>query len=223
MNWVILALSAGLMSGPDGAADLEASLTVVSDYRSRGLSSSEEGLAVQGEVALTGAGGGYLGAWVSSLEPSGDARSEVNLYAGYGRAMAGFDLDISVTAFAFPGQEDTLYSELVLAASRAFGPASATAGFAYAPAQDNLEAENSYWFVESETLLGDTGLSLIGAVGLEDGSLGDLAEDGGEKWDWTLGVAGAFDSFSWSLAYMDSTEDTDLSDAHLVLSLERAF
>jgi hypothetical protein len=66
-------------------------------------------------------------------------------------------------------------------------------------------------------------LSVIGAIGLEDGPLGDLAEDGGTKWDWTLGVSGDLERFSWSLAYMDSTEDTDLSDAHLVLSLERTF
>ena len=96
-------------------------------------------------------------------------------------------------------------------------------GLAYAPSQANLETDNTYWFVESEAPLGRTGLSLVGAFGLEDGPLGDLAEDGGEKWDWTLGVAGEFESFGWSLAYMDSTEDTDLSDAHVVFSLERGF
>ena len=121
MNWVVLALSAGVMSGQDGAADLEASLTLVSDYRSRGLSSSEEGLAVQAGVTATGASGAYLGAWASSLERSGDARSEANLYAGYASAFAGFDWDVSVTAFAFPGQEDTTYGELVMAASGDIG------------------------------------------------------------------------------------------------------
>jgi len=223
MNWVILALSAGLMSAQDGSADMEASLALVSDYRSRGLSSSEEGLAVQAGVTVAGESGVYLGGWASSLEPSGDARSEVNFYAGYTNMFGEFEWDVSVTAFAFPGQEDTTYGELVVAASREIGPAAATVGLAYAPSQANLETDNSYWFVESEAALGETGLSLIGAVGLEDGPLGDLAEDGGEKWDWTLGLAGELESFAWSLAYMDSTEDTELSDARVVLSLERGF
>ncbi len=223
MDWLALVISSSLVVGMDSPATLEGHVTLVSDYRSRGLSSSEEGLALQAGLGMAQQNGAYWGAWASSLEPSGDARSEINLFAGLTRPLAGFDIDVSVTAFAFPGQEDTAYGELVLAASRAFGPMTKTLGLAYAPEQAHLDASNHYWFAETEAPLGATGLNLIGALGVEEGPLGDLAGDGGEKWDWTLGISGPLEHFSWSLAYMDSTEDTDLSDAQLVFSLERGF
>jgi uncharacterized protein (TIGR02001 family) len=143
MSWAILMLGASVMAGDNSPATLEAHLTLVSDYRSRGLSSSREEPAVQGGATIINGTGAYLGGWASSLEPSGDARSEVNVFAGYAWAQAGFEWEASVTAYAFPNQDDTAYGELTLAASRAIGAVTTTLGFAYAPAQDNLETETA--------------------------------------------------------------------------------
>lgn len=222
MSIALLALGALVMTA-DTPGEVEASVALVSDYRSRGLSSSDERPAIQAGLTWAHSEGAYIGAWASSLEWSGDARSEFNLFAGVSAQAWGLEWDASLTAYAFPGQSDTAYGELTLAASRDLEWATKTFGVAYAPAQSNLDSANSYWFVETEAPLGERGLSLIAAVGLEDGPLGDLAEDGGEKWDWTLGVTGAVEGLGWSLAYMDSTEDSDLADAHIVFALERSF
>jgi uncharacterized protein (TIGR02001 family) len=70
MSWAILMLGASVMAGDNSPATLEAHLTLVSDYRSRGLSSSREEPAVQGGATIINDTGAYLGGWASSLEPS---------------------------------------------------------------------------------------------------------------------------------------------------------
>ncbi|GER07489.1 hypothetical protein JCM17843_17990 [Kordiimonadales bacterium JCM 17843] len=86
---------------------------LVSDYRFRGVSLSDEDIAIQGGFTVDTEPGFYLGVWGSSIESFNGSETEVDVNFGYGTSWEGFDLSAGVTAYLFPGGTDTDYVELI--------------------------------------------------------------------------------------------------------------
>ncbi|GEQ99944.1 hypothetical protein JCM17845_05680 [Iodidimonas gelatinilytica] len=86
---------------------------LVSDYRFRGVSLSDEDIAIQGGFTVDTEPGFYLGVWGSSIESFNGSETEVDVNFGYGTTWKGFDLSAGVTAYLFPGGTDTDYVELI--------------------------------------------------------------------------------------------------------------
>jgi uncharacterized protein (TIGR02001 family) len=85
-------------------AQVSGSATLVSDYRFRGISLSDERPALQLAVAYDHASGLYAGAMASSARPDADSGSDVHLlpYLGFARRMdsgLGWDVGIAYAAF----------------------------------------------------------------------------------------------------------------------------
>jgi uncharacterized protein (TIGR02001 family) len=105
-------LSAGFLS-PAVSAELELSgnMSLVSDYRFRGVSQSNKQAAIQGGFDLAHSSGFYAGTWASNVDkwanpPSGSL--EIDLYTGFsGEMPAGIGYDFGVIAYRYPGNKAT--------------------------------------------------------------------------------------------------------------------
>ena len=187
---------------------LSAEIAVVSDYRFRGWSLSGEDPAVQADLGVAHASGAYVGVFVSTIEPNDaafdgeGATVEVDLYTGWGFEIAGWQADVSVIAYAYPGENDADYYVLPVMLTRAFGDATLTAGYEYTPAQDALAGESgSYAWLEGSLALQAMPLTIRGSIGYEDGA---WAPEG--KTDWMLAASVPLDVFEVGLAFVDSDE-----------------
>ncbi len=132
---------------PPPPVTVTGSVGFVSDYRFRGVSQSDRNLAVQGGVTIAHESGLYIGTWGSNLAgwgTFGGANMELDLIAGYKLPVGGGTLDVGATWYMYPsGFDNTDFIEPYVKLSGTLGPASLTAGVAYAPKQESLGAWSS--------------------------------------------------------------------------------
>ncbi|MGD2132744.1 MAG: TorF family putative porin [Maricaulaceae bacterium] len=206
--------------------EVEGNVALVSDYRFRGVSLSDDTMALQGGFDLATDSGFYVGTWASSIEQAAGSELELDLYGGFGGEVDMFNYDVGVLGYFYPGGNDLEYYELYGSVGTTFGIVDAAAGVAYAPEQDNIgNDDNTYWYVTGEAPLGDSAFTLFGSFGLETGAFGDPDGDGDDKYDWSLGVGTSALGLDWALTYIDTSEDDNLVDgvdATAVLSISKA-
>ncbi len=101
------ALLAGLSMPALAEFDVAGNMSLVSDYRFRGVSQTYKLPAVQGGIDLTHSSGLYVGTWASNvtekLYPNG-AALEMDFYGGYKWAITdAFTLDLGGLYYYYPG------------------------------------------------------------------------------------------------------------------------
>jgi uncharacterized protein (TIGR02001 family) len=211
------------------ALTLSGSATLTSDYRFRGVSQSDEGMAVQGGFTLSHSSGFYAGAWGSNLSgwgTFGGANMELDLYAGYKLPVGEGTLDLGGTWFMYPsGADVTDFAELYAKLSGAAGPVSLTATVAYAPSQEALgnafpvgrppnpgdKEDNLYLAGDAAYGIADTPITLKAHIGYSDGNPG-LGPNGtsiaptGTYFDWLIGAdVVPMSGLTLSVAYVDTS------------------
>lgn len=198
--------------------------TLVSDYRFRGISLSDEDVALQGTLNLNHDSGFYAGAWASSLDDTplyGEV--ELDLYAGWTKEVAsGTSVDVGLLYYVYPdGTGDSDYFEPYAKVSHTIGPVKGTVGLAYAWDQSAIgNDDNIYVFADLAAGIPGTPVTLKAHAGHSDGSLSPT----GNYWDWSVGAEAAVGPVTVGVAYVD----TDLGDfrnvdAGLVASVGFAF
>jgi len=202
---------------------IESEAGVVSDYRFRGLSLSNEKPALQLETTLSHDSGLYAGAFTSTIEEYGvdadgdGARAEVDISGGWAFSLAGFDIDAGAVAYLYPDASEVNYYVLPVSVSHAFGDLSVTAGFEYTPAQRSLaDLDGSYVWLGADWGSEFLPVSLTALVGREEGA---WAVDG--KTDWLVGAFYALDRFELGLSYTGA-DDADAGSA-LIAGLKSRF
>lgn len=192
-------------AGGDGAFDISATATVVSDYRFRGVSSSDRDPAVQGSIDVT-VGGFYAGAWASSIARTADTNVELDLYAGYSGAAGPIEYEVGAIAYLYPGGDGSgeVY-EGTAAISYTLGPATARLTANYAPDQENLDGDNFYLSADARIAVPATPVTFLAQVGRERGSFY------GRKWDWSFGVEVTRGPVTASVSYVDTNLDSATS------------
>lgn len=207
----ILAPGAPALAQDEGPWTVDGRAGVVSDYRDRGYTLSDEGPVLQGEATLSHASGLYGGIWGSGIDEYGigadgdGAKVEVTLYAGWAGSVSGFDVDLGVWQNLYPDGDDVNYVEFPLQVSRAFGDATWTTAVVWAPAQTGTGDEADTWVWTRADYAPETWpVSLHAVLGHEDGG---FAPDG--KTDWRLGVEAPLGAFTLGVDWVDSdTEDS---------------
>ena len=97
---------------------LSATVTVVSDYVSRGVSFSDSQGTLQGSIDYAFASGLYVGTWASKYDFGTEARREVDGYLGYSRSFASeFTLDIGAAHYHFLHEPESNFNEVYLGGS----------------------------------------------------------------------------------------------------------
>ena len=211
------------------ALTLSGSATLTTDYRFRGVSQSDEGMAVQGGFTLSHSSGFYAGAWGSNLSgwgTFGGANMELDLYAGYKLPVGEGTLDLGGTWYMYPsGADVTDFAELYAKLSGAVGPVSLTATVAYAPSQEALgnafpvgrpanpgdKEDNLYLAGDAAYGIADTPITLKAHIGYSDGNPG-LGPNGtsvaptGTYFDWLIGAdVVPMSGLTLSVAYVDTS------------------
>lgn len=219
---------------PTGPITVSGSVALVSDYRFRGVSQTDEEMAIQGGITVTHESGFYAGTWGSNLAgwgTFGGSSMELDLFAGYSKDIGGATVDAGLTWFMYPGGADiTDFAELFVKVSGDVGPVSLLGGVAYAPKQEAL----GRWFVDSTDIAdgiptfpgakkdnlyiwGDisaavpqTPLTLRAHVGHSNGNRG-LGPNGtsiaptGKYWDWNVGADFAVGPLTLGVTYVDTS------------------
>ncbi|PZN93590.1 MAG: hypothetical protein DCF31_12245 [Alphaproteobacteria bacterium] len=235
--FISAAILAGTLTSPALAADeatpalkVSGSVGLVSDYRFRGVSQSNNGLAVQGGLTLNHESGLYGGFWASNLAgwgTFGGPNLELDLFAGYKLPVGGGALDIGGTFYQYPGGATrTSFFEPYAKLSGTVGPIGLTAAVAYAWNQTALgnwsndinsrigdKEDNLYLWGDATFGIKDTPLTLKAHIGYSDGNPG-LGPNGtsvaptGSYWDWLIGLDFVAGPVTLGVAYVD----TDISD-----------
>lgn len=213
------------------AADLQLSGSVglVSDYRFRGISQTNNGVAVQGGLTLDHASGAYGGLWASNLAGWGDVGGsgiELDLFGGYKFPVGGGTLDLGGTFYLYPGgASKTSFVEPRARLSGTIGPVGLAAGVAYAWKQTALgnwsnhqdsrigaRGDNLYLWGDATSGIPGTPVSIKAHIGYSDGNPG-LGPNGtslaptGRYWDWLVGIDYVIGPVTLGVAYVD----TDIS------------
>lgn len=87
---------------------LTGSVTLVSDYRFRGVSQTYQGPAVQGGFDYSHSSGLYLGNWNSNVASqlyTGGAGIEMDVYGGFKRSFGGVGFDVGYLYYHYPKAE----------------------------------------------------------------------------------------------------------------------
>ena len=187
-------LGAGLLLCPQeaNAAPLSFEAVLVSDYRYRGVSLSDDRPALQASLTWEHDSGVYANLWGSTIKEDGEPlKAEVDLTAGFAAELPlGVILDVSATYYAYPGDRDFNYFEGTAIIERPFGPVTAHAGLSYAPRQgaladdDGRKHANRYLFAGASFEVPGTPVTLASQIGHERGAF-DL-NPGGGKTDWSV-------------------------------------
>lgn len=221
------------------AVTISGSATLASDYRFRGVSQTDEGMAIQGGFTISHESGFYVGTWGSNLAgwgTFGGANMELDIFAGVAFPVGEGTLDVGGTWFMYPsGADETDFLELYAKLSGDLGPLSLTGTVAYAPKQEALgrvfntgaraaaglpnnpgdKEDNLYLAGDAVYAIGDSPVSLKAHIGYSDGNPG-LGPNGtsiaptGTYFDWSIGAdIVPIEGLTLTVAYVD----TDISRA----------
>ena len=128
---------------PESGISVSGNITLVTDYRFRGVSYSAGDPAVQGGLDVSHESGFYVGTWASSLDVGPSyGELEVDIYAGYSREFSnGVTMDIGLLYYLYPTEDvgaNVNYFEPYASVGFALGPVSTSVGLAYAWEQDAI-------------------------------------------------------------------------------------
>ena len=203
------------------------SVGLVTDYRFRGVSQSDNNPAIQGGITVTHASGFYGGIWGSNLAgwgQFGGANMELDLVGGFKTTFGeGLNVDVGLTWYMYPGGSDeTDFAEPYVKVSTTLGPVNLLVGGAYAPKQQALgnwsntpksrigsKDDNTYIWTDISAGIPTTGFTVKGHVGYSWGNPG-LGPNGtsvtptGEYLDYLVGVDYALGPVVLGVAYVDT-------------------
>ncbi len=224
---------AALSTTPAMAADVgngfsvTGGATIVTDYRFRGISLSDEDPAIQGTLNLNHSSGFYAGVWGSSLDDTPTyGEVELDLYAGWrGEIASGTTFDVGLLYYYYPfgdgpaGPSD--YFEPYTSITHNFGPVTGKIGAAYAWDQSATGGgDNVFVYTDWTVPIPDSPVSLRAHLGYSDGTLSPT----GDYLEWAIGADFTHGPLTLGVSYVD----TDLGggenvDAGVLVSLGVTF
>jgi uncharacterized protein (TIGR02001 family) len=170
------AFAADTPTNPEDAGNpISANVTVVSDYRYRGISQSNMKPAIQGGFDYAHESGFYIGnwnssiSWIGDLNPGVSAPIEMDFYGGFKKELIapGYASDFGVLQYAYPTSGNLTYvnpntTELYAAQNFTIGPVTGFVKFSYAVTNTFGNANSSGSYYPDLTLNYDTGIWGIG-------------------------------------------------------------
>lgn len=220
----------------DSGLTISGSVDLVSDYRFRGFSQTQQNAAIQGGITVEHESGFYFGTWGSNvdfpdLDGAGNgATAEVDFFAGYAKEVApGVTVDVGLNYYLYP--KDTVvdvatdFFEPYVSVSTSVGPVGLTVGAYYAWEQDALGGNDAFYLKAAPSVaIPGTPFSLDGHIGYatSDGFPGGVD---GEVFDWSVGASMSYKQLTFGVRYVDTDEPGFIrgSDAAVVFSVGASF
>ena len=173
-------------------------VTLVTDYRFRGVSQTAGDPAIQGGITVTDKSGFYVGTWASSIK-GGDALGdmELDLFGGWsGKLTDAVSFDGGLLYYAYPTNQPGFKAEFFepyATVSTTIGPVQGKLGVNYAWSQSALgDRDNLYIHGELSSAIPNTPISLAAHLGYTDGPLAPDFLAGSTDmngWDWSIGAS----------------------------------
>ena len=209
--------------------------TVVSDYRFRGFSQTNEEATIQGSFTVSHESGVYVGVWGSGIgfgQAAGGSGTEIDVVAGFAKEVtSGVTFDVGATLYLYPGIPDSTIIEPYFAVTGTVGPATIKGGIAWAPKGQDSLGDFSSVYVYSDAAVGipSTPVKLKAHLGYakSDSILGGLD---GEVVDYSIGAEVTWKVLTLGVSYVNTDETTALgwkdaigADGAVLFSLGAAF
>ncbi|PLW68485.1 TorF family putative porin [Pseudohalioglobus lutimaris] len=230
------AIAASVLAGATAttaqAAEISANVALVSDYRFRGISQSDEDIAIQGGFDLGFDNGIYIGTWGSSVDFDSidgfDGSLELDYYVGWGMDVGeNSAIDVGYLYYDYPGDDGDAgdYQEIY----GSFSWHDLTLGMAYSDDYYGdtdkffyYYADYSWGFAENWSLDFHVGYNDLD----EDG--GFLSDDEDTYTDYSVGVTWSVLGVDLGATYVGTTLDedevfgTDWGDDTVVVSISKS-
>ncbi|MBN8813990.1 MAG: hypothetical protein J0J06_00925 [Sphingomonas sp.] len=228
----VAAAPAGEAPAPAAAADETApppeitvtgGVTLVSDYRFRGISQTNLQPAIQGTLSVTHKSGFYATVWSSSTSGyvtfSGTGSQEIDAIVGYSKTVGGFKLDGGLLYYIYPRSRPVGdnskgdFFEPYADVSYTLGPVTAKVTVNYAWKQKALSLDqgqtgllpkndNVYLAGDLSAAIPKTPLSLSAHIGHTWGP--SWLALGNEYTDWGVGASLAWKNLTLGVSYVDT-------------------
>ena len=234
------AVAASLLAGATAttvqAGEISANVALTSDYRFRGISQSNEDIAIQGGFDYAWDNGIYIGTWGSSVDfdsTSDDGFNgslELDYYIGWSSDVGeNSAIDVGYLYYDYPGDSSAGegdYQEIY----GSFSWHDLTVGINYS---DDYYGETDtffYYYADySWGFMENWSLDLhVGYNDLEKNG-GFLATDEDSYTDYSVGVTASYLAVDWTLAYVGTTLDeedvfdTDWAEDTAVFTVSKSF
>lgn len=188
-----------------GAFTLSGNAALTSDYRFRGISQTEESVALQGgldaSLVVSESVSLYAGTWGSTGDKDTIGASEIDVYGGISGTSGLANWSLGAIGYLYADGADLDYWEINGEVGMDFGPVSAAAGIYYAPKQSNLGDEDGvYVYTNLSTAIPNSPVTLKASLGYEDNAFWN------SKWDWSLGADVSYKQFTFGVAYVDTNK-----------------
>jgi len=228
-------------------AEISGNVTLASDYAFRGVSQTDNGMALQGGFDYAHESGIYVGTWASNVDSTffggaQDPQIELDLYAGYSGELAnGFGYDVGILRYEYPGSKFPKGSPLADSpATTEFYVGGSMAGFSaklsYSDELSFIASTESAWYLSADyetSLPQDFGLALH--VGYNFGDAYDVGPSAPANvlglpdsyTDWSIGVSKGIAGVDLGLTYVDSDADDEdmfgsVADSRVVFSVSKS-
>ena len=212
---------------PPSDVTISGNVALVSDYRFRGTSQSDNRPAVQASVTVKHANGLYAGVWGSNVDADsiGYGSAEIDLYGGWsGDVAPGITADVGMLYYLYPDAPRGVSSdsfEAYASLSGSLGPAVVKVGTNYTWGQAATgQRDNIYVYGDLSVGVPNTPVTLVAHYGYSDGAYGSALNAAGGRLfdgnytDWSLGADYVTGPVTFGLRYID----TDLPRVALTTS-----
>ena len=107
----LFALALASLPSASHAVDVSANVGITSNYVWRGITQSDDNLAVSAGIDAAHNSGLYAGVWASSVDFNDDTNAEIDLYTGYTFSSQNWDFDLGYIYYGYQGNSDLAFSE----------------------------------------------------------------------------------------------------------------
>ena len=201
--------------------ETRANVALSSDYIYRGVTQTSGGPAISGGFDAT-LGVFSAGVWGSSVDFGDDTTMELDIYADYTPRLAGLDFDFGILAYLYPDSpKGQNFVEFHGGASKAMGPLTLGASYAYSPDFYGNTGRAGYLSLYASWMVSDT-WSLSAGYGQQD--FYQTAKGGDSYADINIGMTYTLSGFDLDLRYHDSFRLAGVTGSSVVVaSLSRSF
>jgi uncharacterized protein (TIGR02001 family) len=223
-----------IVEGDSKHFEISANVTLASDYRFRGISQSDESIALQGGFDAEFAGGFYIGTWGSTVDfdtngEGYDGSLELDYYAGWASDLgdSGLGIDVGFLYYDYPGDDDEEGDYWEVYGSMSWNDLAV--GVHYS---DDYYAETGeFWYLYADygfTLFADIGLGLHLGYNMLDEAPGFLSSNEDTYFDYSVSLSKEWAGVEWALAWVGTDLDdddvfgTDWADDTVVFSISKS-
>ncbi len=211
-----LASMSTLAVAADSPHSMTGNLSFVTDYQFRGVSQTDEDMAIQGGFDYAHASGFYAGVWGSNVE-FGPANMELDVYGGYAGSAGDIGYNVGLLQYIYPDYDDANTTEIY--GGITYGNFGAKMSYALSDYFDVADSDGTIYLDlgYTHTFANEMALGLHYGKTMGEGAQDDYA-------DWKIGVTMPVGKFSVGLAYTDTDiKNCSACEERLILSVGTTF